>query len=346
MQNIACIKNPIKASLVTHKNFLNNKIFDPESRDNITRKFIYLRNKLKEENIDLQTCDINLPEESELSIHFDVIKNLLYKKLSPINILIAMESPIINKYNNLEKYLNKFDLTITWNKLLCDKKKIIWAGYGNSSDLIETDPVKIFNKKKGDLCTIISKKYSNKKKALYKERQIAIKFFTNSDLNFDLYGFGWNRRDFQGILRPLNKISFAKDFLYKPHPSYKGTVKSKAITFSKYKFSLCFENCEAVGYITEKVFDSMFSGCIPIYMGCPNIKEEIDPNTFIDLRDFSSYADLYSYLKNMTKKEYIYKINKIIEFYDHYLKTTYCDQIWASNLVNNCLALLKINNKK
>ena len=74
MQNIACIKNPIKASLVTYKNYLNNKIFDPESRDNITRKFIYLRNKLKEENIDLQTCDINLPEESELSIHFDVIK--------------------------------------------------------------------------------------------------------------------------------------------------------------------------------------------------------------------------------------------------------------------------------
>ena len=80
-----------------------------------------------------------------------------------------MKSPIINKYNNLEKYLNKFDLTITWNKWFVIKK-IIWAGYGNSSDLIETDPVKIFNKKKGDLCTIISKKYSNKK-ALYKVRQ-------------------------------------------------------------------------------------------------------------------------------------------------------------------------------
>ena len=170
---------------------------------------------------------------------------------------------------------------------------------------------------------------------------MAIDFFANTDLNFDLYGFGWNRREFQGVLRPLNKISFARDFLYKPHSSYRGTVRSKAITFSEYKFSLCFENCEAVGYVTEKIFDSMFSGCIPIYMGCPNIKEEIDPNTFINFRDFSSYKDLYSYLKKMTKNEYIHKINNIIEFYKHYLKTTYCDQIWASDIVNKCLVLLE-----
>tara|TARA_A100001388_G_scaffold258188_1_gene224533 strand:+ start:72 stop:1100 length:1029 start_codon:yes stop_codon:yes gene_type:complete len=341
MQYISSIKKPIKASLITDKNFYNNKIFEPTIRDNNSRKLIYLRNKFKKENIDLQTCDINLPEESNLSIHFDVNKDFLSKKLSPINILVARESPIINEYNNLKRYLNKFDLTLTWNKLLCDKKKILWTGYGNSSELIETDPIKIFNKKKGDLCTIISKKHSNKKNALYKQREMAIDFFANTDLNFDLYGFGWNRREFQGVLRPLNKISFARDFLYKPHSSYRGTVRSKAITFSEYKFSLCFENCEAVGYVTEKIFDSMFSGCIPIYMGCPNIKEEIDPNTFINFRDFSSYKDLYSYLKKMTKNEYIHKINNIIEFYKHYLKTTYCDQIWASDIVNKCLVLLE-----
>ena len=36
-----------------------------------------------------------------------------------------MESPIINKYNNEQKYLNKFDLVITWNKSLCDQKNIL-----------------------------------------------------------------------------------------------------------------------------------------------------------------------------------------------------------------------------
>ena len=62
-------------------------------------------------------------------------------------------------------------------------------------------------------------------------------------------------------------------------------------------------------YITEKVFDSMFSGCIPIYMGCPNIKEEIDPNTFIDLRDFSSYSDLLFLFKKYDEKR-VYLQNK------------------------------------
>ena len=333
-------KYPIKASLITYKNLLNNKIFDPNKRDNHLRKYIYLRNKLKEENIELQTCDINLPEESILSIHFDVHKDFLSKKISKKNILVVEESPIINKYNHNKRYLNKFDLTITWNKLLCDKKKIFWAGYGNSSVLLENDPIKIYSKKKRDLCTIISKKFSNNKFSLYGEREKAINFFANSSLNFDLYGIGWDRRQFQGIFRPLNKISFAKDFLYKPHFSYKGTVKSKAMTYSDYKFSLCFENCEAIGYITEKIFDSMFSGCIPIYIGSPNIKEEIDPNTFIDLRDFSSYAELNSYLKTMTKKEYIFRINKIIEFYKEYLKTTFYDQVWASFIVNKCLSLI------
>ena len=205
MGRTSSIKNPIKASLITDKNFLSNKIFNPANRDHAARKFIYLRNKLKEENIDLQTCDINLPEESILSIHLDVNKKFLSKKKSLKNILVARESPILNKFNNLETYLKKFDLIITWNKLLCDKKTIFWTGYGNSADLLETDPIKIYNKKKGDLCTIISKKYSNHKNALYKEREKAINFFANSDLNFDLYGLGWDRRQFKGILDLLIK---------------------------------------------------------------------------------------------------------------------------------------------
>lgn len=343
MQQIPKLNNPIKASLITYKNSLNNKIFDVNRRDNNANKFIYLRNKLNENHINLQTYDINLPEDSLLSIHFDVHKDVFKEKRSPINILIVRESPIINKDNNSIKYLNKFDLTLTWNKDLCDQKKIFWSGYGNSLKMLETDVNKILNEKNKDLCTIIGKKYSNNRYSLYGEREKAIKFFTNSELDFDLFGYGWDKRQFKGILRPLNKISYLRDFLYQPYESYKGSVKYKAHTFKNYKFSLCFENCASNGYITEKIFDSMFSGCIPIYLGCPNIKNEIDPNTFIDFRDFSKYKDLYSYITKMHKNEYLFKLNKIIEFYYEFLNTTYCDQIWASNLANRCLKLIKEN---
>ena len=338
------LNNPIKASLITYKNCLNNKIFDLTRRDNNSKKFIYLRDKLSENNINLQTYDINLPKNSLLSIHFDVHKNALSSKRSPINILIVRESPLINKSNQSRKYLDKFDLILTWNKELCDNKKILWSGYGNSSKLLQTDENKIYSEKKKDLCTIISKKNSINKNSLYREREKAIDFFNNSDLKFDLYGYGWDRRQFKGIMRPLNKISYLRDFLYQTYPSYKGSVKSKAETFRNYKFSLCFENCASNGYITEKIFDSMFSGCIPIYLGCPNINKEIDPDTFIDFRDFSSYKDLYFYIKTMPEKEYLFKLNKIKEFYDVFLNTTYCDQVWATNLVDKCLKLINRNN--
>ena len=343
MEKITQFNYPIKASLITYKNSLNNKIFDVERRDNNANKFIYLRDKLRENNINLQTYDINLPKDSLLSIHFDVHKDILLEKRSPINILIARESPIINKENHLRKYLNKFDLTLTWNKDLCDQNKILWSGYGNSVRLLETDVKKILSKKNKDLCSIIGKKYSNNRYSLYRESEKSIRFFTNSDLDFDLYGYGWDKRQFKGILRPINKIPYLRDFLYKPYNSYKGSVKSKADIFRKYKFSLCFENCSSNGYITEKIFDSMFSGCIPIYLGCPNIKNEIDPDTFIDFRDFSNYKDLYFYIKKMPENDYLFKLNKIKEFYDLFLNTTYCDQVWASDLVNNCLKLINKN---
>ena len=85
----------------------------------------------------------------------------------------------------------------------------------------------------------------------------------------------------------------------------------------------------------------MFAGCIPIYLGCPNISNEIDPDTFIDKRDFSSYKELYKYLKSMSIKEYLFKINKIINFYDKYLKSTYYDHIWADFVAKKCLSLIE-----
>ncbi len=330
----------MKASLVTYDNSLKNRIFDLNKRDNNSRKFIYLKNKLQDHNILLETYDINSQEESIISIYFDVHKKALLQKRSQKSILVVRESPIINKYNNDQKYLNKFDLILTWNRNLCDQKRIFWIGYGNSADLYEKDLNKIYGRKKNTICSIISKKQSINKTSLYKERKKAIDFFKNTNLGIDLYGFGWESRHFTGITRPLNKISFARKFLYSPPICYKGSVSSKSLTFSNYKFSLCFENCIQKSYITEKIFDSMFAGCIPIYLGCPNIKQEIDPDTFIDMRDFSSYKELYSYLNSMTKKEYLLKMSKIIEFYKEYKNTTYYDLRWADLITSKCLSLI------
>ena len=106
--------------------------------------------------------------------------------------------------------------------------------------------------------------------------------------------------------------------------SYKGATSNKHETLSKYKFSICFENSITTGYITEKIFDCFYAGTIPIYYGDPNVKESIDPDSYIDFRKFDDYKDLELFVKNISEQEYNkiknagkdFILNKASNYYD------------------------------
>jgi hypothetical protein len=72
---------------------------------------------------------------------------------------------------------------------------------------------------------------------------------------------------------------------------------------SNYKFSICFENVEYPGYITEKIIDCFVSGVIPIYLGAPDIEKIIPLETFIDMRKFTSWEELYKCLESFKEDE-------------------------------------------
>lgn len=73
---------------------------------------------------------------------------------------------------------------------------------------------------------------------------------------------------------------------------------TKLLTYSKYKFTLAFENAVAKDYVTEKFYEPLISGSVPIYLGAPNI-DEFSPgeNCFINVANFSSPVDLAEYIK-------------------------------------------------
>jgi hypothetical protein len=107
-------------------------------------------------------------------------------------------------------------------------------------------------------------------------------------------------------------------FLCKKYPSYRGTVENKWEVFPKYRFSLCYENIrDEPGWITEKIFDSIRAGCVPIYWGAPNITDYVDREAFIDRRYFVDDAALADYLINMSEQEY----NKYQEAINDYLNS-------------------------
>lgn len=83
----------------------------------------------------------------------------------------------------------------------------------------------------------------------------------------------------------------------------------------KYRFSICYENARDIpGYITEKIFDSFFAGCVPVYRGASNVTDFIPKNCFVDKRDFASYEELYKFLKSMPDDDYMAYLNNIENF--------------------------------
>ena len=125
------------------------------------------------------------------------------------------------------------------------------------------------------------------------KRLAAIEQFAVSP-GFDLYGRGWNdtsvlpissavavRAAYRGELAPLGKVD----------------------KVAEYRFSICFENAPFEGYVTEKIFDAFCAGNIPVYLGAPDVERLIPKESFVDMRDFSSFGELDRFLEAMTEFE-------------------------------------------
>ena len=61
-------------------------------------------------------------------------------------------------------------------------------------------------------------------------------------------------------------------YFYKLPPYFKGIISNKDEILSKYRFCLVIENMSEKSFITEKIFHAINTGCVPIYLGAPNIK--------------------------------------------------------------------------
>ena len=329
----------IKATFFTGPFYLNNRQFDVldkiSNRDNCLYGFYLLRERFKENNIDLSTQDINFTSESQFIIYNEMpkIKDIFPEK---DNYLIIFESEVIRPDNwNMEnhKYFKKI---FTWHDKYVDNKKYFKINFSHKI----TNKVEFNIKNKKKLCImIVANKFKSHPLELYTERLKAIRWFEeNHPEDFDLYGIGWDKYYFRGILSKLNRFNTLREVLKPKYPSYKGPIKSKKEIYKRYKFAICYENARNIpGYITEKIFDCFFAGCVPVYWGASNITDHIPANTFIDRRNFKSYEELYQYLKNIPEKEYISYLNAIKDFIKSDKIYPFSAGHFADTLINNIL---------
>lgn len=74
-------------------------------------------------------------------------------------------------------------------------------------------------------------------------------------------------------LNAVNRVDCAGKFLRNTEDLQTVFHDNKAEFLKRYKFFICPENISVDGYVTEKVFHSIGSGCIPIYNGSLNNPE-------------------------------------------------------------------------
>lgn len=299
----------------------NNEIFDPKNilvnRDDCMSSFHSLKARLLKSGVDISTNDINKTYDSKISIFFDPTTEP--KIESKINYLVLQESEVINPFGWNKGLYDSFDRVYTWNDDFVDNIKFFKLNFSHLFPSIVEWQEEILDFDEKKLCTLIAghKKISHPLE-LYSERINAIKWFeeNSNEKEFDFYGMGWDLPIIKN--RYLNfifkKINVSLPF-FNGYKRYKGAVVSKKRVLCKYKFSICYENAKSIpGYITEKIFDSFFAGCVPVYYGAPNIDMHIPKECYIDFREFDGYDSLYAYLSNMKKEEYSDYINAIEKF--------------------------------
>lgn len=265
-----------------------------------------IRNLLLKDGIELNTRDINVDRKILFNLYSDG-QNLPLQE--GLNYLLAIENPFITPLNSDPEYLSKFDRVFTWNRNLLDLPNVTQIFLPNKikhNNFAKFDQRPIFS------CLINSNKVFpfTLETDLYLERINVIRWYeANNPKDFHLYGMGWDKpikayTAKHKLYRRLQRIR-TQLFGYKPFPSYQGEIKDKGDILQKAKFAYCFENVsELPDYITEKIFDCFFSGCVPIYWGSETIKDHIPANCFINRRDFKNTNEVHQFLKCINEHEY------------------------------------------
>ena len=325
----------VKACFFANKYLCNNEAFNLNSRDDCLYGYYMLKQMFKENNIDLSTQDINDISESQFIIYNEMPK-LEDINIDKTNYLILFESELIIP-NNWKKENHKyFKKVFVWNDKWVDGKKYIKYYWPNKVN----DKINFDLNKKNKLCAMIAgHKLKSHPLELYSERVKAIRFFEKEHPDeFDLFGMGWDKYVFKGILSKFNRFVHFFKFLKVNYPSYRGKIDSKINTLQNYKFSICYENAKDIpGYITEKIFDSLFAGCIPVYWGAPNITDFVPSNVFIDKRNFKTYDELYKYMKNMPNSEYTTYLENIKKFLNSDKMYLFSAENFSKIIVENIL---------
>jgi hypothetical protein len=196
-------------------------------------------------------------------------------------ILFAFDPSILANSQQIAKLSSIFSKIYTLNDDLVDDKKF-FKFYMPALKQLSTE-LPNYNDKK--LCAVLSQE------SLSNQESNILSFF--------------ERKEKQNILIPSH-LSTGQNI---------ASNEEKVDTLKQYRFAICYEtNSSIKGHITDRIFECFSAGCVPIYLGAPNVCDYIPKHCFIDPKEFPSHEELYQHLKNMDESTYYTYLNNIKSF--------------------------------
>ncbi len=200
-----------------------------------------------------------------------VAKEIKKLKLSPENCtLVHMEPSVVLPANYSGSRKRQFGTVITVGGIRSKvSSSVHWPLLWPSASDLE----KLHASERAERVVVINgNKMSFIKGELYSLRRTAIKSLGN----LDLFGTQWNSKfvprliiAFKSFAQAVFSLKLPRlsglNLWFQDYPKSKGPVDGKLKTMSEYKYALVIEN--SAEYMSEKLMESLFAGCIPIYVG-------------------------------------------------------------------------------
>lgn len=288
--------------------FARNSIFDLShelNRDDCLLPYYLLREKFRTHGIEINTPDTATEKPPLFELQMDAQQ----PGSSKAQYLLMLETPQIRPENSVAANSSCYRKVFTWDDRLTDGQRFIKINFPNS---IRWHGMYGYEQRFRFCCLISSNRAAavQDNRVLYTERVEVIRWFeANAPDDFQLYGVDWDIPQVRvGMLGKLQRrfwLESKKVVKLNPFPSYCGKVTSKSDILTKTRFAICFENVRDLpGYITEKIFDCFFSGCVPVYWGASNISDYIPNECFIDRRAFRDTEGVFLFLKAMSAEQF------------------------------------------
>lgn len=312
--------------------FLRDRLFDPGvarlGGENLLAPHIAVRDHLGAQGVAVHTIDLLEQHRAERNLVISLGRTEGAEQVEgdPTVIrsaFIAMECPIVEPsiYRALPRMARLFRRVYSWTggdellpftRIPVTPTRFWWP---QSFDSVRPDLWRRTDR--GFLAMVNANKLPRLyDRELYTQRLRAIAYF-HQFREIALFGKGWHQMPMRvgrtwipWTARLLQARAWPVWQRLRPNPLYAaasaaslGAVDSKLEALSRYQFALCFENMELRGWMTEKLFDCLCAGTVPIYWGAPDAAEWVDPACFIDMRQLGTFEELRRFLHAVSPVE-------------------------------------------